>query len=474
VNLPLAAILSPLAAGLVCVVLPRLAAGLPALACALTTAAAVPLLWAPPRLMTLLDTGGIPLSADPAAAWLMLTNAAVTLAVVLDAWRREADAFFFTLLCLLHGGLNACFLSADLFNLYVVIELTTILAFLLIAGPLGDRHIWNALRYLFISNVGMLFYLIGAIRVYESRATFALAEVAAAPESAAMLLIIGLAVKGGLFLPGLWLPLAHGGAEARVSALLSGVVVKIGVLPLIRIATLSPFLETTLRWLGIGGALMGIGFALFERDIKRMLACSTLSQIGFMVAAPLAGPFYAFAHGLGKAALFLTAGTLPDRDVPRLRKAGLPPRTALALAIPTLSVAGIPPLAGYSAKAATTAAMDGPVRWLLLAAAVGTAAIGARWLTLPWRRTAPAGPLPRESLVLLVGVLLAGGMVRGPWAAGDMIAAGAILAAGLGTHFLGAGRLARVRPPDRWERFEDLVGITCVTLFALLLLAGGP
>ena len=473
-TLALAAILSPLAAGLVCVVLPRLAAGLPALACALTTAAAIPLLSEPPRLMTLLDTGGIPLSADPAAAWLMLTNAAVTLAVLLDAWRREANTFFFTLLCLLHGGLNACFLSADLFNLYVVIELTTILAFLLIAGPLGDRHIWNALRYLFISNVGMLFYLIGAIRVYESRSSFALVEVAAAPESAAMLLIIGLAVKGGLFLPGLWLPLAHGGAEARVSALLSGVVVKIGVLPLIRIATLSDSLETILRWLGIGGALMGIGFALFERDIKRTLACSTLSQIGFMIAAPLAGPFYAFAHGLAKAALFLTAGTLPDRDVPRLRNAGLPPRTALALLLPTLSVAGIPLLAGYSAKAATVGALDAPARWLLLAAATGTAAIGARWITLPWRQTAVSGPLPRESLFLLVGVLLAVGIVRGPLDLGEMVSAGAILAAGVLVHFLGAGRLSRVRLPDRWERFEDLVGLTCVTLFALLLLGGRP
>lgn len=471
-NLELAAVLSPLAAGLICVVAPRIAAILPALVSALTATAAVPLLSAPPETRALLDTGGIVLTADPAAAWLMLTNAAVTLAVLLDARRRERDVFFPSLLCLLHGGLNACFLSADLFNLYVVIELTTILAFLLIAGPLGDRHIWNALRYLFISNVGMLFYLMGAILVYESRGSFALSETAQAPPLAGMLLIVGLAVKGGVFVPGLWLPLAHGGAEARVSALLSGVVVKIGVLPLIRIAALSAPLETTVRGLGVGGALLGIGFALFERDIKRMLACSTVSQIGFILAAPLAGPFYAFAHGLAKAALFLTAGTLPERDIPRLRKRGLPPETALALLIPALSAAGLFPLAGYAAKAATFAALPDPFRWPMLAAAVGTAAVVSRWIVLPWRRSAESDPPPWTALSLLAGTLLAVGIWKGPLDPDELLSASAVFGTGLLLHFLGIHRLMRVPLPDRWERFEDLVGMTCVTLFALLLIGG--
>lgn len=471
-NLELAAVLSPLAAGLICTMIPRIAAGLPALACALTATAAVPLLTSPPATRTLLDTGGIALIADPAAGWLMLTNAAVTLAVLLDGRSRKSDTFFFSLLCMLHGGLNACFLGADLFHLYVVVELTTILAFLLIAGPLGDRHIWNALRYLFISNVGMLFYLMGAILVYESRGSFALAETAEAPGVAGMLLIVGLAVKGGVFIPGLWLPLAHGGAEARVSALLSGVVVKIGVLPLIRIAALSPLLETTVRGLGVCGALMGIGFALFERDIKRIMACSTLSQIGFMLAAPLAGPFYAFAHGLAKASLFLTAGTLRERNILRLRESGLPPRTAVALLIPSLSAAGLPLLAGHTAKAATFAELADPFRWPLLIGAAGTAAIVSRWIFLPWRRSAECAPPPRESLLLLCGILLAVGLVRGPYDPGEIVSALTVLAAGALLHVLGLGRLMRVPLPDRWERFEDIVGLTCVTLFALFLLGG--
>jgi multicomponent Na+:H+ antiporter subunit D len=468
----LASVLSPMAAGLVCVVFPRLAAALVALACALTAAAAVPMLTAPAQTRILLDTGGIALTADPAAAWLMLTNAAVTLAVLLDAWRKKADNFFFTLLCLLHGGVNACFLSADLFNLYVVIELTTILAFLLIAAPLGDRHIWSALRYLFISNVGMLFYLVGAILVYESRGSFALAETAAAPGMAGMLIVVGLAVKGGVFIPGLWLPLAHGGAEARVSALLSGVVVKIGVMPLLRIAALSPPLEMTVRGLGVGGALLGVFFALFERDIKRMLACSTVSQIGFILAAPVAGPFYALAHGIAKAALFLAAGTLPNRDVPALRKTGLAPMAALALALPALSLAGFPPLAGYFAKAGAFGEMTGLFRWLLMAGSLGTATVAARWILIPWRRNAPPVSLPRESCLLLAGLLLIAGFARGPFPVADLPSAFGTLAAGILLHFLGTRRLMRTTLPDRWECFEDLVGLTCITLFALLLTMG--
>jgi multicomponent Na+:H+ antiporter subunit D len=472
VTLAIASVLSPLAAGLVCVVFPRLAAALVTLACALTAAAAVPLLSAPAQTRVLLDTGGIALIADPAAAWLMLTNAAVTLAVLLDAWRKQADGFFFTLLCLLHGGVNACFLSADLFNLYVVIELTTILAFLLIAAPLGDRHIWNALRYLFISNVGMLFYLIGAILVYESRGSFALAETAAAPGMAGMLIIVGLAVKGGVFIPGLWLPLAHGGAEARVSALLSGVVVKIGVLPLLRIAALSAPLELTVRGLGVGGALLGVFFALFERDIKRMLACSTVSQIGFILAAPVAGPFYALAHGLAKAALFLAAGALPNRDVPTLRKTGLPPMAALTVALPALSLAGFPPLAGFTAKAAAFGEMTGLFRGLLMAGSLGTATVAARWILLPWKRAAEPVALPREAWLPLAGCLLIAGVWPGRFPAADLLSALGTLAGGVLLHALGARKLMNVTLPNRWECFEDLVGLTCVTLFALLLLMG--
>jgi len=472
VTLALASVLSPLAAGLICMVFPRIAAVLPSLACALTAAAALPMLAAPDQTRFFLDTGGIALTTDPAAAWFMLTNAAVTLAVLLDAWRKKADGFFFTLLCLLHGGVNACFLGADLFNLYVAIELTTIVAFLLIAAPLGDRAIWNALRFLFISNVGMLFYLIGAILVYESRGSFALAEMVEAPGMAGALIITGLAVKGGVFIPGLWLPLAHGGAEARVSALLSGVVVKIGVLPLLRIAALSAPLETTVRGLGVGGALIGIGFALFERDLKRMLACSTVSQIGFILAAPVAGPFYAMAHGLAKAALFLAAGALPNRDVPSLRQKGLPPLAALALALPALSLAGFPPLAGYAAKTAALGETTGLFLNILKVGSIGTAAVVARWLLLPWRRDAEPVSLPREPLLLLAGLLLAAGFRPEMFSLADLISTAGTLAVGVLLHVVGAGRLMKIPLPGRWECFEDLVGMTCVTLFALLLLAG--
>lgn len=97
----------------------------------------------------------------------------------------------------MHGSVNAAFVCSDFLSLYVALEVISIAAFLLIAYPRTDRSIWVALRYLFISNTAMLFYLVGAVLVYQAHHSFAFAGLRGAPPEALALIFLGLLTKGG-------------------------------------------------------------------------------------------------------------------------------------------------------------------------------------------------------------------------------------------------------------------------------------
>jgi multicomponent Na+:H+ antiporter subunit D len=272
-----------------------------------------------PLTLQLLDNFGVTLIVDQLSGYFILTNALVTTAVILYCWRTDKTAFFYTQVVILHGSVNAAFLCADFISLYVALEVSGIAAFLLIAYPRTNRSIWVALRYLFISNTAMLFYLVGAVLAYQTNHSFSFASLRGAPPEALALIFLGLLVKGGIFVSGLWLPLTHSESETPVSAMLSGVVVKAGVYPLVRCALMVDELDPLIRIFGVGTALLGVFYAVFEKDTKRMLAFHTISQLGFILAAPAVGGFYALTHGLVKSVLFLIAGALPSRNFKELQ-----------------------------------------------------------------------------------------------------------------------------------------------------------
>ncbi|PLZ54259.1 cation:proton antiporter, partial [Fischerella thermalis] len=274
----------------------------------------------PPLTLQLLDNFGVTLVIDQLSGYFILTNALVTVAVMLYCWYSNKTAFFYAQTIILHGSINAAFVCADFISLYVALEVSGIAAFLLIAYPRSDRSIWVALRYLFISNVAMLFYLVGAVLAYKANHSFSFASLRGAPPEAIALIFLGLLVKGGIFISGLWLPLTHSEAETPVSAMLSGIVVKAGVYPLVRCALMVNEFDPIIRLFGVGTALLGVFYAVFEKDTKRMLAFHTVSQLGFILAAPKVGGFYALTHGLVKSALFMTAGALPSRNFKELQQ----------------------------------------------------------------------------------------------------------------------------------------------------------
>jgi multicomponent Na+:H+ antiporter subunit D len=336
-----------------------------------------------PLAIQLLDNFGVTLLVDQLSGYFILTNGLVTAAVILYCWNTNKSTFFYTQAIILHGSVNAAFVCADLISLYVALEVISIAAFLLISYPRSDRSIWVGLRYLFVSNVAMLFYLMGAVLVYQTHHSFAFSGLQGVPPEAVALIFLGLLVKGGVFVSGLWLPLTHSESESPVSALMSGVVVKAGVFPMVRIALTVSELDPIIRIFGVGTALLGVCYAMFEKDTKRMLAFHTISQLGFVLAAPEVGGFYALTHGLVKSALFLISGVLPSRSFKELHHTPINTPLWIALAIASFSISGFPLLSGFGAKVLT---MKNLLPWQVIGmniAALGTAISFAKFIFLP-------------------------------------------------------------------------------------------
>lgn len=358
-------------------------------------------LWTPgfPE-MTLGDSvWGIPVVGDTLAIAFWALGLFLHSAV---AWHeRSRPGVFHPLLTLLMGTCLATVISNDLFNLYVVLELASLLSFLLIGYEARAKAVWASLQYLILATVGMTLYLLGVGLVYGKLGTLSLSQIGVlvpgmADPALAIgvgLLVAGAAVKGGLFLFGLWLPPAHGYAPTGISAVLSGLVVKMGIVALARLTGALP-IGNVLIALGLVTGFGGIFYALWEQDLKVFLAFSTVSQLGYILigfgmggAAVQGAVLYAVAHGLFKGLLFLAAGRaieeVGERKIQRLSgKLSWP--SALGLAVGTWAIVGLPPLAGFAGKEMLSLAVPSPAGWALTVLSLGTATSFAKLLPLFW------------------------------------------------------------------------------------------
>jgi multicomponent Na+:H+ antiporter subunit D len=426
-----------------------------------------------PISLQLLDSFGVTLFADQLSAYFILTNALVTAGVVLYCWPGEKTPFFFGQLAILHGSINAAFICADLVSLYVALEVSGIAAFLLIAYPRSDRSLWVALRYLFISNTAMLFYLVGAVLVYKASYTFSFEGLAKAPIEAFALIFLGFLVKAGVFVSGLWLPMTHSESETPVSAMMSGIVVKAGIYPIVRCALIIGEIDPIVRFFGVATALLGVTYAVFEKDTKRMLAFHTISQLGFILAAPEVGGFYALTHGLVKSALFLIAGALPSRNFKELQKTAIATPVWIVLVLASFSISGFPMLSGFGAKILT---MKNLLDWQVIAmnvAAFGTAASFAKFIFLPRDNNGVASVKPGfwpAVVFLIVGLFIANIAYYDAYNVVNVVKPLVTIALGwLAYWFL--FKKAVVKLPIAWERFEHLTGAMTLVLIALFWMA---
>ncbi|MCA1803990.1 MAG: hypothetical protein LC646_01180 [Xanthomonadaceae bacterium] len=337
---------------------------------------------------------GIELYADGLTALMLLMTAAIGLAVVFYSrayFRDDGRATgFWPLTGFLIGAMNALYLSADLFNLYVTLELLGLAAVGLVALSSGSAALAAALRYLLAALLGSLLYLLGVALVYGAHGTLALAQLTGLlqPGPLAWLVIalmtLGLAIKTALFPLYFWLPPAHGGAPAPVSALLSALVIKASFYLLLRLwfELFAPAINLPaaqfIGLLGAGAILWGSWLALQQRELKMLVAYSTVAQVGYLfLLFPLAsfapgaeaawngGVYHALSHAFAKAAMFLVAGAMVfaagHGEISRLGGIGQQlPLGIFTFALASVSLMGLPPSGGFVAK------------WLLLEAALAS------------------------------------------------------------------------------------------------------
>lgn len=362
-----------------------------------------------------------------AAVWLYVARfgdggRSVESGSVQDPDRTRRDAPFWSLVLFLWASLDLLYLSNDLFNVYVGLELLGLSAVALVCLAGGREALEAGFRYLLVSISGSLFYLLGVGLLYGEHGSLALDQVGASLRAAAepvggsgvqasssasaalALMTFGLALKTALFPFHGWLPRAHASAPTAVSALLSAIVVKASFYVLMRLwievfpGAIDVLLVQLVGVLGAIAIVWGALLAIQQQRLKRMIAFSTVSQLGYLFvlfpvaldATPLhelassparlaevvplerreiarlawqGGVLFLVAHGAAKAALFLCAGNLigllgHDRMAELTGAARRAPGTALALGLAGISLIGLPPSGGFSAK------------WLLVTAAI--------------------------------------------------------------------------------------------------------
>ncbi len=423
----------------------------------------------------LLDSFGVTLIVDQLSGFFILTNALVTTAVIFYCWQSGKTSFFYMQTVILHGSVNAAFVCADFISLYVALEVISVAAFLLIAYPRSDRSIWVGLRYLFVSNTAMLFYLVGAVLVYQANHSFHYQGLRGSPPEAIALILLGLLAKGGIFVSGFWLPLTHSESESPVSAMLSGVVVKAGVFPMVRCALMLEEIDPIVRFFGVSTALLGVGYAVFAKDTKRMLAFHTISQLGFVLAAPVVAGFYALTHGLVKSALFLIAGILPSRNFKELKYQPIDTPIWIALVIASFSISGFPLLSGFGAKVLTTKNL---LPWQVVAmniAALGTAISFAKFIFLPHEKYSQTKRKTENKVqlgfwwamvILLGGLVAANAIYYEAYTLKNIVKPLVTIAIGWLAYLL-IFKKSVIKLPRAIEKFEHLIGVMAIMLILL-------
>ncbi len=337
-------------------------------------------------------------------AWVAtLTDVVIATAAWLQTRRSDRfDSYFYVFFFMALFSLQGTLYTKDLFNLFIWFEVLSLASFALIAydGQLSARL--AALRYLLMSSLSVVAFLLGVWVLYYYTGTLSMDLFAGALEELsetgsrqavglALALVTGGILTRAAIIPfHTWLPEAHAAAPYPVSALLSGFVIKAPTLALWRILDYISFpaLYSLLIWIGAASALIGVVAAMSQKDAKKLLGYHSISQMGYIVAAfgmgggagKAAALFFIIGHALFKSLLFLTVGEVTERagsrDVYSLRGLGrrYPLQTAL-YAVAALSITGIPLFAGYTAKLTVSKALGShPASWLLFAAGIGTVA----------------------------------------------------------------------------------------------------
>jgi multicomponent Na+:H+ antiporter subunit D len=350
------------------------------------------------------DTGqvlGLNLTADELSFVLLLSSAMVIFVTALLGGAMVADAkqrfYFMNALLVSLIGMNGAVLVSDLFSLYIFLEITAVASFLLIAFN-RDRHgLEGAFKYIIMSAVATVLMVTGIalFLLAAHSASFGVIHKAVCAPGANPLVRIalgaflcGLFIKGGLVPFHGWVPGAYSAAPAPVSVLLAGAATKIsGIYGLIRLGLKGAYsaappiallakpswatdlfagsasFSEVMMLIGMASIVVGAFAAIAQTDMKRLLAWSSISQVGYIVlglgcGTPLAvvgAVFHLFNHATFKSLLFVNSAAVEQQlkttDMERLGGlGGRMPVTATTSVVGLLSAAGVPPLSGFWSK----------------------------------------------------------------------------------------------------------------------------
>lgn len=304
---------------------------------------------------------------------------------------------FYPLMAVLLMGVNGAFLTGDIFNLYVWFEVMILASFVLLTMGGTRKQMYGGMKYMTINLVSSMIFLAGIGVLYGQAGSLNMADIAVKLRDAestsmisvsAMLFFIAFGIKAALFPFFFWLPASYYTPPVVITAFFSGLMTKVGIYSMIRVFTLI-FVHERELWqpiiLTVGGLTMVIGVltAASQYDIRKILSFHIISQIGYMVmglglftVAGLAGAVYFLAHNIiTKTNTFLVAGIVNHikgsfdlKVLGGLYKSY--PFIAILMFIPTMGLAGIPPLSGFFGKLLLIIAGIEAKHWVITGVAV--------------------------------------------------------------------------------------------------------
>ncbi|MDY0093380.1 MAG: proton-conducting transporter membrane subunit [Candidatus Vecturithrix sp.] len=313
--------------------------------------------------------------------------------------RYEFTFYFFFLIMI--AAMVGVLLAADLFNMFVFFEILGLSSYILIAYLQKRQALLACFKYLMLSSLGMTFFLLGIYILYQHTGTLSLSEsserlVQSAQTSSRSIfamsaLIAGISVRTAYIPFHVWLPEAHASAPHPVSAMLSGLVIKISFLSIWRLLDVfeMPAFRHLFVWVGAGTALIAVFWALCQTDCKKLLAWHSISQMGYIITAfgaghalaSVASLYHLINHALFKSLLFLCIGSViiitGERNIKQLGSLGRhEPFLMVLFFVGAGSIMGLPPFNGFiSKKLIQTSVKSFPlIASMLWLAGVGTMA----------------------------------------------------------------------------------------------------
>lgn len=326
-------------------------------------------------------TGSVQLAVNTFSLIVLFCIGLVSLASVLVANRTvpKKRASYVNLLMMLILGMNGLVMVTDLFSLYVFMEIIGISSFVLIAMFKTDAGLEGAFKYLVMSVLASIMILTGLSFIFMQTGTLQYAQLGISVPAgvsgtqlifiyaALILMIAGFAIKTGVVPFHSWLPDAHQSANTAVSVLLSGIVIKVagvyGFIVLTGLFHQLPAINLTLAVMGTVSIIIGALFALRQSHFKRIVAYSSVSQMGYVLLGLSTGSplgllgavVHVFNHATFKSTLFANAAAVHEQtgtyDINEL--GGLESKmkiTSFSSLAAFMSTAGIPPFAGFWSK----------------------------------------------------------------------------------------------------------------------------